>query len=66
MDDLGGLPDEHSAAPQNMNLSASEVAEIRAATAVFVGAVFDTVWAAGKYVSPPPSLTRAGRRSSIG
>lgn len=52
MDDLGGLPDEHAAAPANMNLSAAEVAGIRAATAVAAGAIFEAVLAVGKYIMP--------------
>ena len=52
MDDLGGLPDEHPDAPANMNLSAAEVADIRAATATAASAIFDAVLAAGKYIMP--------------
>lgn len=52
LDDLGGLPEEHPNAPANMNLSAAEVQEIRAATAVAVSRIFDAVLAAGKYVMP--------------
>jgi hypothetical protein len=52
LDDLGGLPEEHPDAPANMNLSAAEVQEIRAATAVAASRIFDAVLAVGKYIMP--------------
>lgn len=50
MDDPG-FPAEHSEAPVNMNLSATEVQEINAATTVALSAIFNATWAAGKYIT---------------